>query len=205
VTTALFPLGRPARIAVLASGRGSNLAALLDAFGPEDPLGRIELVLSDKPGAAALERARAAGVDASHVAWPDRASFEREVTSLFRERRIDLVCLAGFMRLLSPGFVAAHSGRILNIHPSLLPSFPGLHAHRQALLAGVAESGCTVHFVDKGIDSGPIVLQRSVPVLPGDDEELLAARILEQEHIAYPEAVRVVLSGRVAQSAEEAQ
>jgi phosphoribosylglycinamide formyltransferase-1 len=205
VTTALFPLGRPARIAVLASGRGSNLAALLDAFGPEDPLGRIELVLSDKPGAAALERARAAGVDASHVAWPDRASFEREVTSLFRERRIDLVCLAGFMRLLSPGFVAAHSGRILNIHPSLLPSFPGLHAHRQALLAGVAESGCTVHFVDEGIDSGPIVLQRSVPVLPGDDEELLAARILEQEHIAYPEAVRVVLSGRVAQSAEEAQ
>jgi phosphoribosylglycinamide formyltransferase-1 len=205
VTTSGFPLDRPARIAVLASGRGSNLGALTNAFGPEDPLGRIALVVSDKPGAAALERAREAGIEARHVAWSDRDSFEREVERLLRERGIDLLCLGGFMRLLSPGFVAAHAGRIMNIHPSLLPSFPGLHAHRQALQAGVAESGCTVHFVDEGIDTGPIVLQRSVPVLPDDDEVLLAERILEQEHIAYPEAVRRVLSGWTARSEREAQ
>jgi phosphoribosylglycinamide formyltransferase-1 len=205
VTDSAFPLDRPARIAVLASGRGSNLAALTEAFGPQDPLGRIVLVVSDKPGAAALDRARESGIEARHVAWTDRASFEREVDRLFREGRIDLVCLAGFMRLLSPGFVAARAGRILNIHPSLLPGFPGLHAHRQALRAGAAESGCTVHFVDEGVDTGPIVLQRTVPVLPGDDEESLAARILEQEHIAYPEAVRRVLSGRTARSEREAQ
>jgi phosphoribosylglycinamide formyltransferase-1 len=115
---------------------------------------------------------------------------------LLRDHRIDLILLAGFMRLLSAGFVQAWQGRILNIHPSLLPQFPGLHAQRQALQAGVSESGCTVHFVDAGMDTGPIILQRRVPVLPDDTEETLAARILEQEHLAYPEAVRRVLQGR---------
>jgi phosphoribosylglycinamide formyltransferase-1 len=168
----------------------------MEAFGPDELLARIVLVVSDKPNAQGLERARSRGIEARHVAWPDRESFESEVRDLFRGRRIDLVCLAGFMRLLSPEFVAAHRGRILNIHPSLLPLFPGLHAHRQALRAGVRESGCTVHLVDEGVDTGPIILQRRVPVLPGDDEESLAERILEQEHLAYPEAVRLVLAGQ---------
>ena len=193
-----FPLERPARIAVMASGRGSNLQALLDEFGPHEQLGRVVLVVSDKERAAALARANSAAVEAVHLPWHDRSSFETRLTQLLEEREIDLLCLAGFMRLLSAGFVERFEGRILNIHPSLLPSFRGLHAHRQALEAGVKESGCTVHFVDAGIDTGTIIEQRRVPVLPGDDEESLAARILEQEHHAYPEAVRLVLTGRAA-------
>jgi phosphoribosylglycinamide formyltransferase-1 len=198
-----FPLARPARIAVLASGRGSNLRALLDEFGPEDPQGRVVLVVSDKAGAAALERARAQRIEAHHLPWRDRSQFEAELERLFRTRGIDLICLAGFMRLLSPDFVQRHEGRILNIHPSLLPRFPGLHAHRQALAEQVSESGCTVHLVDAGIDTGPVILQRRVPVFPSDDEESLAARILEQEHFAYPQAVRRVLAGGPAAQAKE--
>ncbi len=192
-----FPLERPARLAVLASGRGSNLEALLKAFPPDDPLGRVVLVLSDQPQAPALQKAVQAGVEAVYVPWPKggRAQFEETTLQLLRAHRIDLVLLAGFMRLLSPSFVAAWPGRILNIHPSLLPQFPGLHAQRQALEAGVRETGCTVHFVDEGVDTGPIILQRRVPVLPGDTEESLSARILAEEHQAYPEAVRRVLRG----------
>lgn len=196
-----FPLGHPARIAVMASGRGSNLQALLDAFPPDDPLGHIVLVISDKPEALALEKAVRAKVEARYLPWPrsrdntGRAQFEREANQLLQDHQIDLILLAGFMRLLSPDFVQAWQERILNIHPSLLPQFPGLHTQRQALGAGVSESGCTVHFVDAGMDTGPIVLQRRVPVLPGDTEETLASRILEQEHLAYPEAVRRVLMG----------
>ncbi|RIH85935.1 Phosphoribosylglycinamide formyltransferase [Meiothermus luteus] len=196
-----FPLGRPARLAVLASGRGSNLEALLRAFPPEDALGQVVLVISDRRGAPALQKAARAGVEAEYLPWPKgeggRACFEEAAGQLLRERRIDLVLLAGFMRILSPQFVDQWAGRILNIHPSLLPAFPGLHAQRQALQAGVRETGCTVHFVDAGVDTGPIILQRRVPVLPGDTEETLSARILEQEHLAYPEAVRRVLRGEV--------
>ncbi|MCL6526602.1 MAG: phosphoribosylglycinamide formyltransferase [Thermaceae bacterium] len=201
-----FPLPRPARIAVMASGRGSNLEALLKAFPHDNPLGHIVLVISDQREALALQKAVAAEVEAEYVPWTrsrdqgvayqtGREQFEQVAGQLLHDHRIDLILLAGFMRLLSPAFVQAWQGRILNIHPSLLPQFPGLHAQRQALEAGVSESGCTVHFVDAGVDTGPIVLQRHVPVLPGDTEETLAARILEQEHQAYPQAVRMLLAG----------
>lgn len=194
-TAGRFPLGRPARLAVLASGRGSNLQALLTAFPPGHELASVVLVVSNKAGAQALERARAAGVAAHHVAWPDRTTFEAALGELLREAEVDLVCLAGFMRLLSPAFTAAWTGRLLNVHPSLLPAFPGLDAHGQALRAGVAETGCTVHMVDEGVDTGPVVLQRRVKVVEGDDAASLAARVLAAEHVAYPEAVRLVLRG----------
>jgi phosphoribosylglycinamide formyltransferase-1 len=211
-----FPLGRPARIAVMASGRGSNLDALLKSFPQGNPLGHIALVISDKREAPALEKAARAGVEARYLPWPPgaqvlpvpigdrprrgntgRVQFEQTANQLLLDRGIDLILLAGFMRLLSPDFVQAWQGRILNIHPSLLPQFPGLRAQHQALQAGVSESGCTVHFVDAGMDTGPVVLQRRVPVLPDDTEETLAARILKQEHQTYPEAVRRVLLGMV--------
>ena len=215
---ARFPLGRTARLAVLASGRGSNLASLLAAFPPlgargpgaagrspeavpgagDEPLGSVMLVISNKPGAPALDRARAAGIEAVHVPWDKthpQAGFESEVARLLDAAAIDLVCLAGFMRVLSPGFAAAYAGRLLNIHPSLLPAFRGLHAQRQALAAGVTEAGCTVHFVDAGVDTGASVVQLRVPVLPGDTEETLSGRILEAEHVAYPRAVTAVLNG----------
>lgn len=218
-----FPLGRTARIAVLASGRGSNLGSLLAAFPPaavtpppaprpsstaaagdlgsaptEPPLGAITLVISNKPDAPALERARDAGVAAVHVRWDaahPRAEFESEVERLLAGAAIDLVCLAGFMRLLSGRFTARYAGRLLNIHPSLLPDFRGLHAQRQALTAGVTTAGCTVHFVDAGVDTGEVIVQKRVPVQRGDTEETLSERILEVEHLAYPEAVTAVLSG----------
>lgn len=195
-----FPLERQARLAVFASGRGSNLASLLAAFPPDgkEPLATVRLVLADRAEAAALERAAAAGVAAVHVPFErDRAAFERRAEALLREYAIDLVCLAGFMRVLSADFVATWEGRVLNVHPSLLPAFRGLHAQRQALAAGVRESGCTIHFVDAGVDTGRAIVQRRVPVQGGDDEDSLAARILEQEHRAYPEAVRLVLRGEV--------
>lgn len=191
-----FPLERPARIAVMASGRGSNLEALLRAFPPDDPIGRVTLVLSNRATAGALGVARRYGVEARHVPFPDREAFERGARRALSEAGADLVCLAGFMRILSPTFVGAYAGRILNIHPSLLPAHRGLHAQRQALEAGVSESGCTVHFVDAGVDTGAIVVQRRVPVSPDDDEESLSARILVEEHRAYPDAVRRVLTGR---------
>ncbi len=192
-----FPLDRPARLAVFASGRGTNLASLLRAFPQGNALGSVVLVVSDRAAAPALARARAVGVEALHIPWPrgGRAAFEARAQEALEARGIDLVCLAGFMRILSPAFVEAWAGRILNIHPSLLPDFPGLHAQRQALEAGAREAGCSVHFVDAGVDSGPVVLQRRVPVFPGDTEATLAARILHEEHRAYPDAVRLVLEG----------
>jgi phosphoribosylglycinamide formyltransferase 1 len=199
-----FPLARRARLAVFASGRGSNLSALLDAFPPTgtDTDAQVALVLSDRSKAGALARARAADVPAHAVPYalrpdgaPDRARFEDDAQALLDRYGVDLVLLAGFMRLLSPDFTARWSGRLLNVHPSLLPAFPGLHAVAQALAAGVSHTGCTVHFVDAGMDTGPVVLQRTVRVLPGDDERTLQARVQEQEHLAYPAAVRAVLHG----------
>ncbi len=197
-----FPLGRPARLAVFASGRGSNLAALLEAFPPTtDPEGvdaAVALVISDRSGAGALELARTAGVPALHVPFrPDRDSFERAALAELTKARIDLVLLAGFMRILSPAFVARWPGRLLNVHPSLLPAFPGIHAVRQALDAGVARTGCTIHFVDDGVDTGPVVARHEVPVEPGDDETTLQARIQAVEHRAFPDAVRLVVRGEV--------
>ena len=192
-----FPLERPARLAVFASGRGSNLRSLIEAFPPGDPLASVALVVSNKRSAGALSLARAYGVPAYALPFgAERDRFEREADALLQKLEIDLICLAGFMRVLSPEFAARYAGRLLNIHPSLLPAFPGLHAQRQALAAGVSESGCTVHFVDAGVDTGAPIVQRRVPVLPGDTEETLAARILAQEHQAYPEAVRRVLTGQ---------
>ncbi len=196
----VFPLERQARLAVFASGRGSNLSSLLRAFPPagDEALAAVRLVVSDRALAPALERARDAGVAAQHVPFgKDREGFEARADASLREHAIDLVCLAGFMRVLSPAFVEAWYGRVVNIHPSLLPAFRGLHPQRQALAAGVKESGCTVHFVDAGVDTGRAIVQRRVPVLEDDDEDTLSARILEQEHVAYPEAVRLVLRGEV--------
>jgi len=191
-----FPLLRPARLAVLASGRGSNLRALITAFPPGDPLGSVVLVISNRTTAGALAVAEAHGVAARYIpCGRDRERFEQAAGQVLDQAGIDLICLAGFMRVLSPAFVERYAGRILNIHPSLLPSFPGLNAQQQALEAGASVSGCTVHWVDAGVDSGPIVLQRQVPVYPDDTVDALSDRILGQEHRLYPEAVRLVLQG----------
>jgi formyltetrahydrofolate-dependent phosphoribosylglycinamide formyltransferase len=186
------------RLAILLSGRGSNFEAIADAVaGGAIPKAEIVAILSDVPDAPGLDRARERGLPAFAVdprRYPDRRAHEGEMLRRLNEARPDLVCLAGFMRLLSPEFVARWRGRILNIHPALLPKFPGLGVQRRALEAGEKESGCTVHFVDEGTDTGPIVLQRRVPILPWDTEESLSARILEQEHVAYPEAISRVLA-----------
>ncbi len=187
------------RLAILLSGRGSNFEAIADAVeAGRIPNAEIVAVISDVPGAVGLERARRRGLPAEAVdraGYPGKREHEAAVLERLAAARPDLVCLAGYMRLLSPDFVARWRGRLLNIHPALLPKYPGLHVQRRALEAGERESGCTVHFVDEGTDTGPIVLQRRVPVLPGDTEELLSARILEQEHLAYPEAIAKVLAG----------
>jgi phosphoribosylglycinamide formyltransferase 1 len=187
------------RIAILISGRGSNMVALADAIASRTvPDAEVVLVLSDKPGAAGLLLAKERGLQTLVIErrGRNREEHEREIISALRKDEVDLICLAGYMRLLSPCFIEAFAGRIMNIHPSLLPSFPGLDAQRQALEHGVRVSGCTVHFVDDTLDGGPIIAQRVVQVLDGDTEETLAARILEQEHLLYPEALRMVLEGK---------
>jgi phosphoribosylglycinamide formyltransferase-1 len=187
------------RIGVLISGRGSNLQALLDAQrAGELGGGEVVVVVSNIADAQGLERARRAGVAALFLDHHGRKreDYDAELVEVLRRHRVDLVCLAGFMRLLSPTFVRAFPGRILNIHPALLPAFPGLDAQRQALEHGVKVSGATVHLVDEGLDSGPIVVQETVPVLDSDDAESLAHRILEVEHEIYPRAVRILVAGR---------
>jgi len=185
------------RIGVLVSGRGSNLQALLDAWRGGTLGGEIAVVVSNVESAPALERARSAGVPTEfrdHRGRP-RESFDLELAQVLEARAVDLVCLAGFMRLLSAAFIERFAGRIVNVHPSLLPAFPGQHAQRQALEHGVKVTGATVHLVDAGLDSGPIVVQEAVPVLESDDVESLSARILEAEHRLYPKAVRSLLPG----------
>ena len=172
------------------------MVALADAVREgRVPAAEIALVISDQTNAAGLARARARGIETVVVERRGRSreDHDREIEKALREARVDIICLAGYMRLLSPEFIAAFRNRILNIHPSLLPDFPGLHPQQQVLDAGVAASGCTVHFVDETLDGGPIIVQRTVPVLPGDTEESLAARILEQEHKLYAEAVSLVI------------
>jgi phosphoribosylglycinamide formyltransferase 1 len=186
------------RVAVLASGRGSNFESLAAAFRAGEIPGSIVLLVVDKPGAGAVAIAERFGIPWLLVRGRrDRDAFDAALLDVLRQHAVEYVFLAGFLRILGRTAVEAYWGRILNIHPSLLPSFPGLHAQAQALAAGVEESGCTVHFVDFGVDTGPAVLQRRVPVLPEDDEDSLAARILREEHRAYPEAARRVLSGSV--------
>jgi len=187
------------RIAILISGRGSNMVALADAVREgRIPNAEIALVISDQPDAKGLAIAEERGLKTVVIErrGRKREEHEQEIVSVLRAERIDLICLAGYMRVLSPFFVDAFSLRILNIHPSLLPSFPGLDAQRQALEHGVKVSGCTVHFVDNTLDGGPIIAQRAVPVLDGDTVESLSSRILEQEHILYPEALASVLALR---------
>jgi phosphoribosylglycinamide formyltransferase-1 len=186
-----------APIGVLLSGRGSNFLALHAAIERGELPARIVLVLSNVAGAPGLDRARELGLRAEtipHRGEPGRQAHEEKVVAALRAAGAEWVCLAGYMRLLSPAFVAAFPRRVVNIHPSLLPAFPGTDAQAQALAHGVKVSGCTVHLVDEGLDSGPIVVQRAVPVLDGDDARALAARILEQEHLAYPEALRRLLT-----------
>ncbi|HXU89855.1 MAG TPA: phosphoribosylglycinamide formyltransferase [Methylomirabilota bacterium] len=187
-------------VGVLVSGRGSNLQALLDACAAPEFPARIAVVISDREHAPALARARAAKVETLWINpkdFGDRDSFSVALVRALEAREIGLVCQAGFMRILSPAYVRAFAGRALNIHPSLLPAFPGLHPHRQALEHGVKLSGATVHFVEDGVDTGPIVLQAAVPVRPDDTEATLEARILKEEHRLYPEAVRLFAEGRL--------
>jgi phosphoribosylglycinamide formyltransferase-1 len=186
------------RVGVLISGRGSNLQALIDAQRAGQLGGEIVVVISNVETAFGLERARQAGILAvfHDHRGKKREDYDAELIAILRRHEVDLVCLAGFMRLLSPRFIEAFAGRILNIHPALLPAFPGLDAQRQAFDYGVKVSGATVHLVDEGLDSGPIVVQEAVAVLDSDDADTLAHRILEVEHKIYPRAVRILLSGR---------
>jgi phosphoribosylglycinamide formyltransferase-1 len=188
-----------ARLGILLSGRGSNFLALHAAIARGEVPAEIALVVSNRPEADGLARAVALGLPTlavPHREAFDRAAHEATVLAALRGGGVDWVCLAGYMRLLSPAFIAAYPRRILNIHPSLLPCFPGLDAQAQALAHGVKVTGCTVHLVDEGLDSGPIVVQRTVPVLDSDTAESLSGRILEQEHLAYPEALRRLLTER---------
>jgi phosphoribosylglycinamide formyltransferase-1 len=185
-------------VGVLISGRGSNLQAIIDAVQDGRLDARIALVISNRPDAYGLERARQAGIETlvrDHKAWPSREAYEAVLVEDLRARNVQLVCLAGFMRLLGATFVDAFPTRILNIHPALLPSFPGLHAQRQALEHGVKFSGATVHVVDTNLDAGPIVMQAVVPVFTDDTEDSLSARILAEEHRIYPEAIGRMLDG----------
>ena len=187
------------RIGVLLSGRGSNFEALAEsAAAGRIPNAEIALVVSNRDGAPGIERARARGIEARVIPSKglEREAYDKLVAAALQEKKVDLVCLAGYMRLLSPYFVAAFPNRILNIHPSLLPAFPGLEAQRQALEHGAKFSGCTVHFVDENLDAGPIVLQAAVPIEDRDTVETLSERILREEHRIYSEAVRIVLEGR---------
>ena len=186
------------RIAVLISGRGSNLQSIIDAIADHRLDATLAIVISNRADAAGLGRAKDAGIEALHLPpkeYADRDQYDEAIAKTLRERQVDLVCLAGYMRVVGPGLLKAFPNRILNIHPSLLPAFPGLDAQRQALDHGVQVSGATVHLVTDGLDDGPIVLQAAVPVNPDDTAETLSARILAEEHRIYPEAIAKVLAG----------
>jgi len=185
-------------LGILISGRGSNLQAIIDAIASGALDARVAVVISNRPDAQGLERARRAGIETlvmSHKGWPSREVYDRALVTALKERGVGLVCLAGFMRLLSPVFIEAFPNAVLNIHPSLLPAFPGMEAQHQAWEHGVKVSGATVHLVTPELDAGPIVVQTTVPVLDGDDADTLSARILAEEHRLYPEAIRIVLDG----------
>jgi len=196
------------RLGVLASGGGTNLQAILDACAARRISAEVAVVISNVPAAGALDRARRAGVEALPIpskGVTDREAYDLRLVEALRERRVDLVCLAGYMRIVTSAFLRAFGPaagtrgcpRVVNVHPGLLPSFPGLHAQRQCLDYGARFAGCTVHFVDEGTDTGPVIVQAIVPVLPGDGEEDLARRILEQEHRLYPQAIHWFAEGRL--------
>ena len=188
------------KVAVLISGRGSNLQALIDAERQKDWPAKIVLVISNVPGAQGLERAEKAGIATQtidHKKFQGREPFDQAMTAALEKAGAELVCLAGFLRLLTDDFINRWRDRLVNIHPSLLPAFKGLHTHERALAAGVRLHGCTVHFVRPQLDTGPVIAQAAVPVLPEDDGDTLAARVLAQEHKIYPMAVRLIAEGRV--------
>jgi phosphoribosylglycinamide formyltransferase-1 len=187
-------------LAVLVSGRGSNLQALIDSIEKNALPAKIALVVSNVKTAYALERAQNQGIEVLFLnpkSFPDRNSYEQALVTQIQAKSVDLICLAGFMRVLGKHFIESFSGRIINIHPSLLPAFPGLHVQKRALEHGARFSGCTVHYVSEEVDGGPIILQAVVPVYDEDDEASLSERILEQEHNIYPEAIRLIIEGRL--------
>ena len=187
-------------LGILCSGRGTNLQSIMEAVKSGQIPARIAVVLTDKPDAKALERAAEANIPHACIdrkKYDDKEAFEKALISELRNHGVTLVILAGFMRILSPYFVHEYKGRIMNIHPSLLPSFGGAHAHRDVLAYGVKVSGCTIHFVDEGMDSGPIILQTAVPVMQDDDEDTLAARVLVEEHKLYPRAIELCCKGKL--------
>ncbi|NPA15535.1 MAG: phosphoribosylglycinamide formyltransferase [Deferribacteres bacterium] len=189
------------KLGVLISGRGSNLQSIIDHIEDGKVPARIEVVISDKKDAYGLERAKRHGIEALFIdptAFPTKEDFEKAVGDELEKRGVELVCLAGFMRILSPYFVKRFENRVINIHPALLPSFPGLHGQKQALDYGVKIAGCTVHFVNEEVDAGPIIIQAAVPVFDDDDEDTLSARILKYEHKIYPMAIKLIAEGRVA-------
>lgn len=188
------------RLGVLVSGSGTNLQSILDACAAGAIDARVAVVISNVASAYALNRAQSAGVPTRivlHKEYPDRDAFDAELVRVLKEHEVELVCLAGFMRILTQGFIRAYPGRIMNIHPALLPSFPGLEVRQAAIDHGVRFSGCTVHFVDEGVDTGPIIIQAVVPVYPDDTEELLKDRILRREHQIYPKAIQLYAQGRL--------
>ena len=196
-------MGKIHNIGVLISGSGSNLQAIIDACAAGKIKARVACVISNKEDAYGLERARLAGIPALHLdhrAYTGRESYDQALVATLREFDVELVALAGFMRIITPVLLDAFPMSVMNIHPALLPSFPGLHAQRQALEYGAKVAGCTVHFVDCGTDTGPIILQAAVPVLEGDSEETLSARIQKEEHRVYPEAIRLFTEGLLAVS-----
>ena len=198
--------GRKCRVVVLISGRGSNLQAILDQAGSGALPVDIAAVISNRPGVAGLERARRAGVVAlelDHRRFADRPAFEAALIDLIDRQQPDLVILAGFMRVLTAGFTEHYRGRLLNIHPSLLPKFRGLHTHERAIAAGETEHGASIHFVTAELDGGPVIVQARVPVLPGDDADTLAARVLEQEHRLYPQAIHWFATKRLRLEGEQ--
>ena len=187
-------------IGVLASGRGTNLQAIIEAIEEGKIEGRISIVISDNPDAYALKRARQHNIETRYINFKEfknREDYDKEIINYLKEKKVDLVVLAGYMRILTPYFINAYKDKIINIHPALLPSFPGLHAQKQAVEYGVKVSGCTVHFVDEGVDSGPIILQQAVEVKDDDTEESLAERILREEHRIYPRAIQLFSEGKL--------
>lgn len=188
------------KLAVLVSGRGSNLQAIIDSIEKNDLQAEIALVISNVKEAYALERAHKHGLEGLFLdpkSFPDRKSYEQSLIEKIRSKSVDLICLAGYMRVLGKQFIEAFSGRIINIHPSLLPAFPGLNVQKRALEHGARFSGCTVHFVNEEVDGGAIISQAVVPIYDDDNEDTLSERILEQEHIIYPEAIRLILEGKL--------
>ena len=188
------------KLAVLVSGRGSNLQAIIDSIEKNNLAAEISLILSNVPDAYALERGKKHGLESVFLdpkSFSNRDDYEKQMIELLQTKSIDLVCLAGFMRILGKKFIEAFSGKIINIHPSLLPAFPGLNVQEKALQHGVRFSGCTVHFVNEEVDGGAIISQAVVPILDADDTQSLSNRILEQEHIIYPEAIRLIIENRL--------